>query len=96
MNPKRGGLFSRLLMLPLVDNVNRFMVFNAKIDGISHYTIIEAKDIVYFENIFSFKTKISSNPKSLSSLPSSVSSSSSILVHSIPTSEPRRSKKKKN
>ena len=36
-------------------NVNRFLVVNSEISEISNNTIIEVRDIVYFENIYPFK-----------------------------------------
>jgi hypothetical protein len=73
----------------LDSNVNRFLVINSEISDISNNTIIEARDAVYFENIFPFKKEISDNPSS-SSLPSYHPSSSSIQPSDL---EPRRSKR---
>jgi len=63
-------------------------VVNSEISEISDNTIIEDRD-VYFENIFSFKSRIPSDPSFTSSV-SDISFSSS-----APTSdfEPRRSKR---
>ena len=40
----------------LDSNINRFLVVNSEISKISNNTIIEAKDVVYFENIFPLKS----------------------------------------
>ena len=73
----------------LDSNVNRFLVVNSEINKISNTTIIEVRDVVYFENIFPLKSKITSDPSitpSTSDIPSSSSASSD-------DSEPRRSKR---
>jgi len=64
------------------------MVYS-EISEISNNTIIEVRDIVYFENIFPFKSRIPSDPTSTPSISDILSSSSA------PTSdiEPRRSKR---
>ena len=62
---------------------------NSEISEIFGNTIIEARDAVYFENIFPFKSRISSDPSYTSST-SDIPSSSSALVTD---SEPRRSKR---
>ena len=72
----------------LDSNVNRFLVINSEISDISNNTIIEARDAVFFENIFPFKSKISENPRT--SIPSNLPSSSSSQPFDI---EPRRSKR---
>ena len=66
-------------------------MINSEISEISNNTIIEARDAVYFENIFPLKSRIPSGPfitPSTSDIPSS---------SSAPTddSEPRRSKRTK-
>ena len=73
----------------LDSNVNRFLVVNSEISEISNNTIIEARDAVYFENIFPFKSRIPSDPSctpSTSDIPSSSSPP-------VTDSEPRRSKR---
>jgi len=55
-------------------NVNRFLVVNSKSSEISN-TIIETRDVVYFENIFSFKSRIPSD-LSITSFISDIPSSS--------------------
>ena len=59
----------------LDSNVNRFLVVNSKISEISINTIIEAMNVVYIENIFSFKSRILSDSSviPLTSIPSSSS-----------------------
>ena len=61
---------------------------NSEISEISNNTINEVRDVVYFENIFPFKSRLPSDPSftlSASDIPSSSATS--------PTdSEPRRSK----
>src|SRR5436190_5070006 len=73
----------------LDSNVNRFLVVNSEISKISNNTIIEARDAVYYENIFPFKTNISNDQ------PITLSSSDILSSSSAPTtnSEPRRSKR---
>jgi len=66
----------------LDNNVNWFLVVNSKISEISNNTIIEAKNTVYFENIFPFKSRILSDPSctpSTSDIPSSSSAPTLIL-----------------
>ena len=66
-----------------------FLVLNSKISEISNNTIIEARDVVCFENIFPFKSRIPSDPSctpSTSDIPSSSSPP-------VTDSEPRRSKR---
>ena len=43
-------------------NVNRFLVVNSNINEISNSAIIEAVHVVYFENIFSLKSRIPNDP----------------------------------
>ena len=70
-------------------NINRFLMINSEISEISNNTIIEVRDVVYFENIFPFKYRI---PSDLSFTPSASDISS---FSSAPTIdfEPRRSKR---
>ena len=42
--------------------LNRFLAVNSEINLISNNTIIEARDVVYFENIFPLKSRIPSVP----------------------------------
>ena len=72
----------------LDSNVNRFLAVNSEISKISN-TIIEVRDVVYFENIFPFKSRIPSG-FSITPFTSDIPSSSSA---SIDNSEPRRSKR---
>ena len=56
----------------LDSNVNWFLVIKSEIREISNNTIIEVRDTVYFENIFSFKSRISNDPSitlSISDIP---------------------------
>ena len=62
---------------------------NSEISDISNNTIIKVRDVIYFENIFPFKSRISSDP-SCSPSTSDISSSSSAPVTDF---EPRRSKR---
>jgi len=64
-------------------------VVNSEINKISNNTIIEVRDVVYFENIFPLKSKIPNDP-SFTLSPSDISASSSALANN---SEPRRSKR---
>ena len=73
----------------LDSNVNRFLVVNSKISDISNNTIIEVRDVVYFENIFPFKSRILSYPSCTLSA-SNIPSSSFALATDY---EPRRSKR---
>ena len=43
-------------------NVSRFLVVNSEISEVSNNTIIEVRDVVYFENIFPFKSRIPTDP----------------------------------
>jgi len=63
-------------------------VVNSEISEISNNTIIEARDAVYFENIFPLKSRIPSGPSitPISDIPYSSSAP-------INNSEPRRSKR---
>ena len=45
----------------LDSNVIRFLVVNSEISEISNKTIIKVRDVVYFENIFPLKSRISSD-----------------------------------
>jgi len=72
----------------LDSNVNEFLMINSEINKISN-TIIKAKDVVYFDNIFLFKSRIPSDPSNTpftSNIPSSSSAPAT-------DSEPRKSKK---
>jgi len=64
---------------------------NSKNSEISNNIIIKASDTIYFESIFSFKSRIPSNPSCTPSPSAShISSSSSALTSDL---EPRRSKR---
>lgn len=67
------------------NNVGRFLVINLEVSDIGRNTIIEARDVVYFENIFPLKSVICATP----SVPLTFDSSS----RSIPVEEPRRNKR---
>lgn len=69
-------------------NANRFLVVNSQINDISNNTMMEARDAVYFEDKFSYKTKTSSQPSSSSSQPAPEDDSDP-----EPIAEPRRSKR---
>ena len=62
---------------------------NSEISEISNNTIIEARDAVYFENIFPLKSRIPSGP-SITPSTSNISSSSFAPTND---SEPRRNKR---
>jgi len=64
-------------------------VVNSEISEISKNTIIKVRDVIYFENIFPFKSRISSDP----SCSPSTSDISSFSSAPITDSEPRRSKR---
>ena len=73
----------------LKSNVNPFLMANFEISETSNNTIIEVRDVVYFENMFPFKSRVHSNP-------SCNLSTSDILSSSCapPTdTKPRRSKR---
>ena len=73
----------------LDSNAGRFLVINSEVSEITRNTIIEARDAVYFENVFPLRSSISSTP--------SVPLISSTSSGSVPTSvqEPRRSKRRR-
>jgi len=73
----------------LDSNVNWFLVVNSQIREISNKTIIKVRDIVYFENIFSFKSRIYSNPSCTPSTSDILFSSSALAIDF----ENRRSKR---
>jgi len=64
-------------------------VVNSEISEISNNTINEVRDVVYFENIFPFKSRLPSDPSCTLSAFAIPSSSSSPSIDS----EPRRSKR---
>ena len=71
----------------LDSKINRFLVVNSKISEISN-TIIEVRNVVYFENIFPLISRIPSDPSITPT--SDIPSFSSALTTN---SEPRRSKR---
>ena len=73
----------------LDSNVNRFLVINSENSEISNNTIIEVRDVVYFENIFPLKSRIPSGP-SITPSTSDIPASSSAPTDDF---EPRRSKR---
>ena len=87
INPKTIDVV--FIRYALDNNINYFLVVNSEIGEISNNIIIEAKDVVYFENIFPFKFRVPSDPSSNPSI-SDIPYSSSAL----PTDpRPRRSKR---
>ena len=72
-------------------NANRFLVFNSQVNEIDNNTIIEARDAIYFENIFSFKIRIN-NQINTNNDPNA-SSSRTRLREEEEGIEPRRSKR---
>ncbi|KAJ6791386.1 Uncharacterized protein M6B38_244565 [Iris pallida] len=79
----------------LDSNVNRFFVTHSEVNEISNSTIIEARDAVYFENIFPFKDRTPSSSSNPSLTPST--SSHDLVPSSQPEQviEPRRSKRER-
>ena len=67
----------------------KFLVVNSDISEIPNNTIIEVRDVVYFENIFPFKSRILSDP-SFTPFTFDIPSSSSAP---LPYSEPKRRKR---
>ena len=72
-------------------NTNQFLIIKSEISDISNNTIIEAKDAIYFENIFSFKSRIETNIRN--SEPSTSSNQIIPRVEEEDLIEPRRSKR---
>ena len=64
-------------------------MINSEINEVSSNTIIEVKDVVYFENIFPLKSKIHDDPF----ITPSISDISSSISAPVTDSEPRRSKR---
>lgn len=54
--------------MPLDSSTNYFLLINLKVSEIANNTIIEARDVTYFENIFPFQTRI---PAQVFDIPSS-------------------------
>jgi len=43
------------------NNANKFLIINSEISGIANNTTVEARNAYYFENIFSYKTRLNTN-----------------------------------
>ena len=72
-------------------NSYRFLVFNSEISDISNNTIMESREVTFFEDIFPFKDRI---PRQVITPLDSVPSSNNLVPQEIehePEIEPRRS-----
>ena len=67
LDPRTRRIGSKILDIvfigfALYSNVGRFLVINSEVSEMTRNTNIEARDAVYFENIFSLKSIVCSNP----------------------------------